>query len=54
MKDEKLDFDRDVYLQQFVGTDLYTFMSSVANTQMFEQVKKIIKKKKEIISFFVY
>jgi hypothetical protein len=40
MKNEKLDFDREIYLQQFIGSDLYTFMSSVANTQMFEQVNK--------------
>jgi hypothetical protein len=46
MKDEKLDFDRDVYLEQYLGSDVYTFMCSVANTQMFEQVNKIREKKK--------
>ncbi len=40
MKNEKLDFDRDVYLQQYLGSDLHTFMSLIANTQMFEQVKE--------------
>ncbi|UJR36733.1 hypothetical protein I4U23_029448 [Adineta vaga] len=40
MKDEKLDFDRDVYLKQYQGSDLYTFMSSIVNTQMFEQFSR--------------
>jgi len=40
MKNDKLDFDRNIYLKQYVGSDLYTFMSSIVNTQMFEQVNK--------------
>lgn len=39
LKNEKLDFDRDTYLEQYLGSYLYTFMSAVANTQMFEQVR---------------
>lgn len=38
IRNEKLDFDRDLYLQQFVGSSMFPFMSSVAQTQMFEQV----------------
>lgn len=51
----KLDFNRDEYLKQYVGTDLDKFMSSIANTQMFEQVNA--KQKKELIQrkeIFVY
>lgn len=39
-KDEKLDFDRDLYLDQYRDTPLFEFMSAVANTQMFEQVSR--------------
>ncbi|CAF0891545.1 unnamed protein product [Adineta ricciae] len=39
-KNEKLDFDRDVYLKQYQGSDLYNFMSSIVNTQMFEQLSR--------------
>ena len=41
IRNEKLDFDRELYLEQFLGTHIYTFMSSVAQTQMFEQVQSI-------------
>jgi hypothetical protein len=39
IKNEKLDFDRDLYLEQYLGSHVYTFMSTVAHTQMFEQVR---------------
>jgi hypothetical protein len=39
IKNEKLDFDRDHYLEQYLGSHVHTFMSAVANTQMFEQVR---------------
>ncbi|CAF1216909.1 unnamed protein product [Adineta ricciae] len=39
-KNDKLDFDRDVYLKQYHGSDLYNFMSSIVNTQMFEQLSR--------------
>lgn len=39
-KDEKLDFDRDLYLEQYRDTPLFDFMSTVANTQMFEQFSR--------------
>ena len=39
MKNEKLDFDREVYLEQFRGSEFYRLMFGIANTQMFEQVK---------------
>lgn len=38
LKNEKLDFDRDVYLEQFRDTQFKPYMTAVANTQMFEQV----------------
>ncbi|CAF4053363.1 unnamed protein product [Rotaria sp. Silwood2] len=37
---EQLDFDRNVYLRQYLKSDLYTFMSSVVNTQIFEQFSR--------------
>jgi len=40
IKDNQLDFDKDIYLKQYIGTDLYTFMSSITNTQMFEQFSR--------------
>lgn len=40
IKNNQLDFDRDVFLQQYQQTPLFSFMSIVAHTQMFEQVKK--------------
>ncbi|CAF3909211.1 unnamed protein product [Adineta steineri] len=40
IKNNKLDFDRDVYLKQYVGSDIYPFMSSIVNTQMFEQFSR--------------
>jgi hypothetical protein len=40
-KNDKLDFDRDLYLEQYRDSDIHTFMSSVANTQMFEQVDRL-------------
>lgn len=39
-KGEELDFDREAYLDQYRDTPIYDFMLSVANTQMFEQVKR--------------
>ncbi|CAF0783895.1 unnamed protein product [Adineta ricciae] len=39
-KNEKLDFDRDLYLEQFLGSHVHSFMSTVANTQMFEQFSR--------------
>lgn len=39
LRSEKMDFDRELYLEQYLASSLYTFMSSVANTQMFEQVR---------------
>lgn len=38
MKNDRLDFDRSVYLEEYRGSDLYRFISTVVNTQMFEQV----------------
>ena len=40
IRDEKLDFDRDRYLEPYIGTHLHSFMSTVAQTQMFEQVRR--------------
>ncbi len=40
IRNEKLDFDRDLYLQQYIGSQNYEFMSSVAQTQMFEQFSR--------------
>ena len=51
IRNEKLDFDRDLYLQQFVGSPMYPFMSSVAQTQMFEQVCEM--QRMEFIRSFV-
>jgi hypothetical protein len=39
VKNEKLDFDREVYLEQYRGSEFYRLMSEIANTQIFEQVK---------------
>ncbi|UJR09433.1 hypothetical protein I4U23_013673 [Adineta vaga] len=39
-KNEKLDFDRDLYLEQYLGSHVHSFMLSVANTQMFEQFSR--------------
>ena len=39
MKNEKFDFDREVYLQQYRGSEFYRLMSAIVNTQIFEQVK---------------
>ena len=39
-KNDKLDFDRDAFLQQYLQSPLWIFMSSVVNTQMFEQVRR--------------
>ncbi len=50
MKNEKLDFDRGVYLEQYRGSEFYRLMSGVANTQMFEQVKQKMKRKKNKFS----
>jgi len=47
VKNEKLDFDRSVYLEQYRGSEFYRLMSGVANTQMFEQVKQKMKRKKK-------
>jgi hypothetical protein len=38
LRNEKLDFDRELYLQPYLGTYLHSFMATIANTQMFEQV----------------
>lgn len=54
MKNEKLDFDREVYLEQYRGTDLFKFMSLVVNTQMFEQVNKIIIKINNFFCLFKF
>lgn len=40
IRNEKLDFDRDLYLEQYLGSHSHTFMSSVAQTQMFEQFSR--------------
>ncbi|CAF4634372.1 unnamed protein product [Rotaria sp. Silwood1] len=40
IKNEQLDFDRNVYLKQYLKSDMYLFMSSVVNTQMFEQFSR--------------
>ncbi|CAF0811124.1 unnamed protein product [Rotaria sordida] len=40
IKNEQLDFDRNVYLRQYLKSDLNMFMSSVVNTQMFEQFSR--------------
>ena len=39
MKNDRLDFDRSVYLEEYRGSNLYRFVSTVVNTQMFEQVR---------------
>ncbi len=41
LKNEKLDFDRDLYLEQYLGSNVHTFMSAIAHTQMFEQVRRM-------------
>jgi hypothetical protein len=41
IKNEKLDFDRDLYLEQYLGSNVHTFMSAIAHTQMFEQVRRM-------------
>ncbi len=46
VKNEKLDFDRGVYLEQYRGSEFYRLMSGVANTQMFEQVKQKWRERK--------
>ena len=43
IKNDQLDFDRDLYLEQYLGSHMHTFMSAVAHTQMFEQVRWIEK-----------
>ncbi|CAF1302810.1 unnamed protein product [Adineta steineri] len=40
LKNEKLDFDRDLYLEQYLGSHVHSFMSTIANTQMFEQFSR--------------
>lgn len=40
IKNNQLDFDRDVFLQQYQQTPLFSFMSTVAHTQMFEQFSR--------------
>lgn len=39
MKNDKLDFDRNVYLEGYRGSEFYRFISTIVNTQMFEQVR---------------
>ncbi|CAF1568620.1 unnamed protein product [Rotaria magnacalcarata] len=40
IKNDKLDFDRERYLEPYLGSHVHTFMSAVANTQMFEQFSR--------------
>ncbi|CAF3332046.1 unnamed protein product [Rotaria socialis] len=40
IKNDKLDFDRERYLESYLGSHVHTFMSAVANTQMFEQFSR--------------
>ncbi|CAF3898028.1 unnamed protein product [Rotaria magnacalcarata] len=40
VKNDTLDFDRGVYLKQYHRSELQTFMTSVVNTQMFEQFSR--------------
>lgn len=52
IKKDKIDFNRDVYLQEYRGTDLFRFMSAIVNTQMFEQVKVSVLNEREEKSKF--
>lgn len=38
VRNDKLDFDRNVYLEGYRRSEFYRFMSMIVNTQMFEQV----------------
>ncbi|CAF3646783.1 unnamed protein product [Rotaria sordida] len=40
IKNDKLDFDRDRYLEPYLGSHVHSFMSAVAHTQMFEQFSR--------------
>ncbi|CAF3083172.1 unnamed protein product [Rotaria socialis] len=40
IKNDTLDFDRGVYLKQYHRSELQTFMTSIVNTQMFEQFSR--------------
>ncbi|CAF3670516.1 unnamed protein product [Rotaria sordida] len=40
IKNDKSDFDRDRYLEPYLGSHVHSFMSAVAHTQMFEQFSR--------------
>lgn len=40
IRNEKLDFDRALYLEQYLGSHVHPFMSAVAQTQSFEQFSR--------------
>ncbi|CAF3304991.1 unnamed protein product [Rotaria sp. Silwood2] len=40
IKNDKLDFDRDRFLEPYLGSHVHTFMSTIAHTQVFEQFSR--------------